>query len=99
MSLSLPNRFLTACIAVVVGVALVLTVQAIDALVPKVSLLGFIIRGALFAGAGLFAILGFNALCDRCMLPCNRHPIEDSIDLQQQRPQLQSFYSVERRVA
>ena len=69
MILNLQNKLITACLAIVVALALALTFAGIVALLPNGSLLGFIIRAACLAGVVPIGLLGFNALCDMCTQP------------------------------
>jgi len=78
MSLRLRNKFITAIMALVVSLALVAAFAAVDALAPKASLLGFIIRASVLAGIVPVALIGFNALCDKCTLPSDRRGSDES---------------------
>ena len=77
--MSLMTKFITVCAAIVVSLTLVATFAGVDALAPKGSLLGFIVRAAVLVCTVPFALIVFNALCDKLTLPRERRAGDEVI--------------------
>ncbi|HTQ37665.1 MAG TPA: hypothetical protein VMJ32_01480 [Pirellulales bacterium] len=74
MTIHKENKLLVVCAAIVASTALVSLTAVLDALSPKSSLVGFIIRTLPLAAVIPLVLMGFNTLCDRfgCRNEANR---------------------------